>query len=93
VLNKPVTALLFKLPTLRTHVTLYYTLCGAYIVYMAEIHDYTEFKLHALMESAASENQYEIADALREVLDGYLLGELHIEWANGFPLVKNVTED
>ncbi len=60
---------------------------------MAEIHDYTEFKLHALMESAARENQYEIADALREVLDGYLLGELQIEWANGFPLVKNVTED
>jgi len=45
------------------------------------------------MESAARENQYEIADALREVLDGYLLGELQVEWSNGFPLVKNVTED
>ncbi len=60
---------------------------------MAEVHDFTEFKLHALMERAASENQYEIADALREVLDGYLLGELQVEWSNGFPLVINVTED
>ena len=59
---------------------------------MAEIHDYTEFKLHALMENAAQASQYEIADALREVLDGYLLGELQVEWANGFPLVMNVTE-
>ena len=65
----------------------------SYIVYMAEIYDYTEFKLHQLMEGAASLQRYDIADDLRVVLDGYLLGELDIEWVNGWPLPYTVEND
>ncbi len=59
---------------------------------MAEIHDYTEHKLHQLMESYARSSQYDIASALAEVLDEYLLGRVTVEWINGIPMVKNVTE-
>ena len=52
---------------------------------MAQIYDFTEYKLHQLMESAAETQRYDIADDLRVVLDGYLLGELSIEWVSGWP--------
>ena len=61
-----------------------------YIQYMADIYDYTEFKLHQLMESAAETEHYDTADDLRLVLDGYLLGELSIEWVNGWPMPSYV---
>ena len=60
---------------------------------MAEVHDFTEFKLHQLMESYARDSQHDLANAMREVLDGYLLGQLQVEWSDGLPLVINVTED
>jgi len=59
---------------------------------MAQVYDFTEFKLHALMESYARSSQFELANALADVLDGYLLGQLQIEWSEGLPLVINVTE-
>jgi len=52
---------------------------------MADVYDYTEFKLHQLMERAASTEHYDTANDLRLVLDGYLLGELSIEWVSGWP--------
>ena len=52
---------------------------------MGQIYDFTEYKLHQLMESAAETQRYDIADDLRVVLDGYLLGELSIEWVSGWP--------
>ena len=60
---------------------------------MAEIYDYTEFKMHQLMESAAETQRYDIADDLRVVLDGYLLGELSIEWVDGWPLPGTVEQN
>jgi len=60
---------------------------------MAEIYDYTEFKLHQLMESAAELQRHDIADDLRVVLDGYLLGELSIEWVDGWPLPGTVEQN
>ena len=60
---------------------------------MAEIYDYTEFKLHQLMESAATLQRHDIADDLRVVLDGYLLGELSIEWVDGWPLPGTVEQN
>ena len=44
------------------------------------------------MESYARSSQYDIANALADVLDDYLLGRVTVEWYNGIPLVKNVTE-
>jgi hypothetical protein len=60
---------------------------------MAIVYDYTEFKLHQLMEDAAETQRYDIADDLRIVLDGYLLGELSIEWVNGWPLPGTVEQN
>ena len=60
---------------------------------MAILYDYTEFKLHQLMEDAAETEHYDIADDLRIVLDGYLLGELSIEWVNGWPLPGAVEQN
>jgi hypothetical protein len=60
---------------------------------MAILYDYTEFKLHQLMEDAAETEHYDIADDLRIVLDGYLLGELSIEWVNGWPLPGTVEQN
>ena len=60
---------------------------------MAIVYDYTEFKLHQLMEDAAGTQRYDIADDLRIVLDGYLLGELSIEWVNGWPLPGTVEQN
>ena len=65
----------------------------SYIQYMAILYDYTEFKLHQLMEDAAETEHYDIADDLRIVLDGYLLGELSIEWVNGWPLPGTVEQN
>jgi|TARA_R110000824_G_scaffold97541_1_gene233139 hypothetical protein len=42
------------------------------------------------MEDAAETEHYDIADDLRIVLDGYLLGELSIEWVNGWPMPSDV---
>ena len=52
---------------------------------MAQIYDFTEFKLHALMEQLASENRIESADLIRKALDAYLLGQCDIEWCEGAP--------
>ena len=60
---------------------------------MADIYDYTEFKLHQLMEDAAETQRYDIADDIRAVLDGYLLGELSIEWVDGWPLPYTVEQN
>ena len=65
----------------------------SYIQYMAILYDYTEFKLHQLMENAAETQHYDTADDLRIVLDGYLLGELSIEWVNGWPLPGTVDQN
>ena len=45
------------------------------------------------MEDAAETQRFDIADDLRVVLDGYLLGELSIEWVNGWPLPYTVEND
>jgi len=52
---------------------------------MAQIYDFTEYKLHALMEQLASENLIEGADLVRKALDAYLLGQCDIEWCEGAP--------
>jgi len=54
---------------------------------MAQIYDFTEFKLHALMEQLASENRIESADLIRKALDAYLLGHCDIEWRLGAPYI------
>ena len=64
----------------------------AYIVYMAQIYDFTEYKLHALMEQLASENLIEDADLVRKALDAYLLGHCSIDWCDGEPYATYANE-
>ena len=59
---------------------------------MAQIYDFTEFKLHALMEQLASENRIDDADTIRKALDAYLLGNCDITWVKGAPYAT-YTED
>tara|TARA_R110002074_G_scaffold136579_1_gene281336 strand:+ start:720 stop:902 length:183 start_codon:yes stop_codon:yes gene_type:complete len=54
---------------------------------MSNLYDFTEFKLHALMERAASTGDEEIAEAYRICLDEYLLGNIAISFQNGFPVI------
>jgi len=59
---------------------------------MGQIYDFTEYKLHALMERLATENRYEDADLVRETLDAYLLGQCSINWRDGAPYAIYASE-
>ena len=59
---------------------------------MGQIYDFTEYKLHALMEQLASENRCDDADLVRRTLDAYLLGQCSINWREGAPYAKYVDE-
>ena len=59
---------------------------------MAQIYDFTEYKLHALMEQLASENLIEDADLVRKALDAYLLGQCSIDWCDGEPYATYANE-
>ena len=54
---------------------------------MGEIYDFTEFKLHQLMEEAASLGEYDTAEAFRICLEEYLLGNIAITFQNGYPVI------
>ena len=59
---------------------------------MGQIYDFTEYKLHALMEQLASENRCDDADLVRRTLDAYLLGQCSINWREGAPYAIYVDE-
>ena len=59
---------------------------------MGQIYDFTEYKLHALMEQLASENRCDDADLVRKALDAYLLGRCDIEWCDGAPYAIYASE-
>ena len=54
---------------------------------MAIIYDYTEYKLHSLMEGAADAGHAELADWLYMVLDEYLAGNAAISFEKGMPVI------
>ncbi len=53
---------------------------------MAEIYDFTEFKLHQLMERAYEARRDDVADWLYYILNEYLSGNLLISFENGWPV-------
>ena len=65
---------------------------GAYIVCMGELYDFTEFKLHQLMESAAKRGRLDIATQISDALNAYLMGEVHIEFIEGWPMAYRYDE-
>ena len=58
---------------------------------MGELYDFTEFKLHQLMERASEAGDNDLANAYRLCLDEYLLGNIAISFKNGWPTI--VDED
>jgi hypothetical protein len=54
---------------------------------MATIYDYTEYKLHSLMEGAARDGHDELADWLYIVLNEYLTGNVAISFEKGMPII------
>jgi hypothetical protein len=55
---------------------------------MGELYDFTEFKLHQLMERAAESRRDDVADWLYYILNEYLSGNLLISFENGWPVIS-----
>ena len=54
--------------------------------------DFTEYKLRNLVESLAAVGQSELADALQDALDQYMLGNIDIVWQHGWPFMTLAEE-
>ena len=53
------------------------------------VYDYTEYKLHYLIEDLDNAGNVALAEVYQEVLDAYLLGDIDIKWVEGMPLTRN----
>tara|TARA_Y100000114_G_C11641326_1_gene269435 strand:- start:191 stop:385 length:195 start_codon:yes stop_codon:yes gene_type:complete len=49
--------------------------------------DWTAYKLRQLTEQLEYKGQLELADAMQDVLDAYILGEVDVSFAGGWPIV------
>ena len=59
---------------------------------MGELYDFTEFKLHRLIEYADKIARPDIAKQLSDALDKYLMDEIHIEFVDGWPVAYQLNE-
>ena len=57
---------------------------------MGELYDFTEFKLHQLMERADEARRDELAEWLYFILNQYLDGKVSISFVNGWPVVNEL---
>ena len=54
------------------------------------VYDYTEYKLHYLIEDLDNAGNVALAEVYQEVLDSYLAGDIDIKWVKGMPLTRKV---
>ena len=54
---------------------------------MGEVIDFTEHYLHKLIDTHAKANNLEIANALADVLEKYVMGEVRIKLIGGLPFI------
>jgi len=54
--------------------------------------DFTEYKLRYLVESMAAVGQSDLAEALQDALDEYMLGHIDIAWQSGWPYMVKPEE-
>jgi hypothetical protein len=59
----------------------------------ATILDFTIYKLRSMVEDLAAVGQTDLADALQDALDEYLLGNINITWQAGWPYMVTPEED
>ena len=57
---------------------------------MGELYDFTEFKLHQLMERADEARRDDLAEWLYFILNQYLDGKVAISFVNGWPVVNEL---
>ena len=50
------------------------------------VYDFIEFKMHALIEQVAQTGREDLALAMSNALDAYLLGEIDIGFIDGWPV-------
>ncbi len=55
--------------------------------------DFTAYKMRNLIEDLAKANRLDYANAMQDALDAYLLGEIGIGFADGWPYVLDTIED
>ena len=55
--------------------------------------DLTAYKLRSLVKDMAAAGHSDLADALQEALDEYLLGTIDIAWQSGWPHTIDVKEN
>ncbi len=54
---------------------------------MGEVIDFTEHYLHKLIDTHAKANNLDVANALAEALEKYVMGEIKIKLIGGLPFV------
>jgi len=52
------------------------------------VYDYTEYKLHYLIEDLDNAGNVALAEVYQDVLDAYLVGDIDIKWVKGMPLTR-----
>ena len=57
---------------------------GKYTEY-DNVHDFTEHKLHQIIEYAAAKGRPDLAASMLEALDAYMLGNIDIVFIDGWP--------
>ena len=49
--------------------------------------DFIEFRMHRIIEEIAQDGQFDLARQMSDALDMYIMGEVSIEFIEGWPLV------
>ena len=55
--------------------------------------DFTEYKMHRLVDEYAKANRLDIATVLSDALDKYILGQVEITFVDGWPHIANGTKE
>tara|TARA_Y100001938_G_C7992540_1_gene380249 strand:- start:506 stop:715 length:210 start_codon:yes stop_codon:yes gene_type:complete len=55
--------------------------------------DFTAYKMRNIVEDLAQQGQLDIADAIQDALDLYLLGDIDICFIDGWPHIPNNTKE
>tara|TARA_Y100000310_G_C20507866_1_gene727305 strand:- start:711 stop:920 length:210 start_codon:yes stop_codon:yes gene_type:complete len=55
--------------------------------------DFTAYKMRSLINDLAKQGRIDYADAMQDALDSYLLGDVKIDFIDGWPYVLDTIED
>jgi hypothetical protein len=55
--------------------------------------DFIEFRMHRLINECAEAGEEGLATQMSGALDGYILGNMSIEFVDGWPLVASIAKN